>query len=177
MSNAGRARRFTKRIVLGSAAGIGMAIGALFLGSGEGCSDGNACEQASGWPYGILPPMCYPNACIPTGKPCVRDDTCCSKSCSHTKCDEASGGTDAGDAGDASVDGPIEGCDGDCLPAKPDGWDQLNLVWFGPESDAPPCPDAAGVLAYEGRADRAGTRTACRASAGRRPACARCRPR
>jgi hypothetical protein len=54
---------------------------------------------------------------------------------------------------DGSADGPIEPCTGQCLPGSPDGWSDAQLLWTGTEAEAPPCPDDALVIAYEGYAD------------------------
>ncbi|APR80641.1 Hypothetical protein A7982_05988 [Minicystis rosea] len=63
------------------------------------------------------------------------------------------GGADAGDAGDASADGPIgTGCAGRCLPLAPNGWDAPSLVAMGSELEVPPCPSVAPKLGYEAHA-------------------------
>lgn len=58
---------------------------------------------------------------------------------------------DAGNARDAAA--PIGACPGQCLRGPPFGWEPPGLLWFGPELQAPPCPDVAGALAYEGHGD------------------------
>ena len=69
--------------------------------------------------------------------------------------DAGSDAGDAGDAGDAPADAPISApaCQGQCAPLGPLGWARPVLVWMGPEPEAPPCPEAALKLAYEGHAD------------------------
>ena len=66
-----------------------------------------------------------------------------------TNCPAAHGG----DGGDAGADGPIEGCTGPCAPGAPNGWSDPEVLWIGSEDAAPPCPDDALVIAYEGHAD------------------------
>ena len=54
------------------------------------------------------------------------------------------GGSEAGDGGDASADGPIEPpCSGQCVAFAPLGWDGPSMVWIGPQPQAPACPDTA----------------------------------
>jgi hypothetical protein len=64
---------------------------------------------------------------------------------------DASDASDAGDAGEA--DAPIGACPGECVPGPPAAWEVPSLVWMGPELQAPPCPDSALKLGYEGHAD------------------------
>lgn len=61
---------------------------------------------------------------------------------------------DSADASDAEADGPPPKptCDGECIVRAPNGWDPPSLVWIGPESDAPPCPEAALRVGFEGHA-------------------------
>jgi len=65
------------------------------------------------------------------------------------------GGPDAGsDGGDAMADGPIEPpCPGQCVPWLPDPWIAPQLVWIGPQPDAPPCPATASLVGYTGAID------------------------
>lgn len=107
----------------------GGAMSAAVGGCGE--SDIYICDPAN-WPDGSLPPRCFPDSGTP-------DD---------------GGGGGGSDPGDAAADAPIEvGCEGRCLPLAPDGWGSPDFVWMGPEGDAPPCPEAAPKLGYEGYAD------------------------
>lgn len=58
------------------------------------------------------------------------------------------GGADGGDASASIV--PRNGsCTGECVPALPIGWDGPTLVWLGPESMAPICPDSAPIAGNE----------------------------
>jgi hypothetical protein len=83
-------------------------------------------------------------ACTPGGGACMEFSDCCSKACTSGACEEAS---------EASSDGPIGSCDGVCVATRPNGWDFPTLVWIGLESNAPPCPETASTVGYEGRAD------------------------
>jgi hypothetical protein len=44
-------------------------------------------------------------------------------------------------------------CPGTCAPAAPSGFDGPALLWMGPAGAAPPCPDSAPQIVYEGYAD------------------------
>jgi hypothetical protein len=57
------------------------------------------------------------------------------------------------DAGDAGEGGPLSGCTGQCWPPPPHDWASPLLLWFGPESEVPPCPLAAPWVYYNGYAD------------------------
>ena len=162
--------RFSRRLALGSTIGIAATVSAF--GAADGCTSvGDYCApDPSNEP---LPDFCFPLmpdaaacthnggtckklgeccsdscvdgvcACLPTGGKCMSFSDCCSKACTAGVCE-----------GDASTDGPIESaCSGVCRDAQPQGWDFPSIVWMGAESDAPPCPNAASVLAYQGRAD------------------------
>ena len=68
---------------------------------------------------------------------------------------------DAGSAGDAAADGPIPACNGECVPTGPLEWTAPVLVWWGPESDAPPCPELAPSIGWEGRAGLSAANATC----------------
>jgi hypothetical protein len=89
-------------------------------------------------------------ACSPKGGYCMTFADCCSHSCTAGICDDEASDASA-EGPEASADGPIDSCDGTCLKSRPGGWDLPTLVWIGLESNAPPCPDAASIVSYEGR--------------------------
>jgi hypothetical protein len=52
---------------------------------------------------------------------------------------------------DAGEEGPIPGCTGHCWPGSPLGWSSPLLLWVGQGSAAPPCPDVAPIVLYDGQ--------------------------
>jgi hypothetical protein len=56
--------------------------------------------------------------------------------------------------GDAGADaGPLSGaCPGQCWPGLPHDWTSPSLLWTGAESAAPPCPDVAPIVFFDGQA-------------------------
>ena len=120
----------------------GVAVGILSAGMGAlaGCpGDADLCD-----------PKNYPDGCLS-----VSPSLCCT--CPGDACFDAGAGGgsngDAGDPGDASADGPIENCPGQCLFYPPSGWDKPSLLWMGPETEAPPCPTDAPDLTDTGYID------------------------
>jgi hypothetical protein len=106
----------------------------------------------------VTPGACsFPNPCTsPTA--CGADASVCAahQICSLGVCqDKPDGGSDASadgptaDAGDAS----IPSCTGQCLPWLPDPWSSPQLVWIGPQPEAPLCPATASLTAYAGSID------------------------
>src|ERR1700761_9341492 len=76
------------------------------------------------------------------------------RQCVSAPADAGSG--EGGGGQDASDDGPIgssDTCTGQCLPIAPDTWNGPELLWFGPPSDAPPCPVGAPTLTNHGYDD------------------------
>lgn len=64
--------------------------------------------------------------------------------------DGGGGGSSDDDAGDASADGPLSTCTGECVPDAPLLWEAPVLLWFGPAGQAPSCPASAPEIAYGG---------------------------
>jgi hypothetical protein len=165
MLRARAAGGFSRRLLVGGA--VGIVVMAVIAGAADGCSStGNICAPDL-YPNDVAPPDCYgpctdsgiacmlysdcPSgscvdgvcACIPNGGKCNDFCECCGKACTGGVCE----------GGDASTDGPLDACSGVCLESQPGGWDVPSLVWIGAEPNAPPCPDTASGLQYEGRAD------------------------
>lgn len=117
-------------------------VAAVALGAAGACSSSvNVCDPAGWFPDHMPDP-----------------DLCPSFYKKDAGADAADAGEDAGEvadaAADAAADAPIEpACVGQCLPFPPDGWEFPDLVWMGPETQVPPCPDVAAKLGYEGHAD------------------------
>lgn len=112
----------------------GVVAGGACLDTG---STGDLCHPDEGDPPNDL---CCPDNRIPTCKPgeTMEKVYCCAPT------------TDAGS--DATADGPIGPmCDGQCVALAPNGWDSPSIVWMGLERDAPPCPETALQLGFEGR--------------------------
>jgi hypothetical protein len=136
-----------------------MVIGALAmaLGGAVACSHAvDLCDPAGWYPDHMPPPdecpSFYKTDCSVCAY-CQSDLVYCATwpesagFCSRCKAEDAG-------AGDASADGPIGStCAGECIHGPPSGWDVPALVWFGPDLQAPPCPDIASNLSYEGHAD------------------------
>jgi hypothetical protein len=59
------------------------------------------------------------------------------------------GGTDGGEDGAQSALCPTG--TGTCVPSSPEGWEGPVDLWFGPAFDAPPCPDGASTIVFEGQ--------------------------
>lgn len=167
ISSTGSVRRRQIRRRLAYLTGLllcGALAAALGAGAG-GCGPIDYCDPSI-FPMGTADPA-YLDQCTSCGlcekcrvhRDCDLDhytDYCIL--CSLELADAGSQGGDGGaeDAGDAAADAPIGtgtgACAGRCLPVPPNGWELPSLVWMGAEVDAPPCPEAAPALGFEGRA-------------------------
>jgi hypothetical protein len=106
------------------------------------------CEPES-WYNGTFDPDRVVTCCPDSVHPICPADAGSDVYCCPAPPDD--GGAEGGATeADASTDGPIGACSGACVPGPPSGWDAPALAWIGPEGEAPPCPDVASVLGYEG---------------------------
>jgi hypothetical protein len=94
-----------------------------------------------------------------------RHDACCDIDpcpgvCLNDPCPDGGEGGDAGTDATMAEDG-TSSCAGECAPIPPFGWDGPGLLWLGADGTAPPCPDQAPVVAYQGHADLVAPPAAC----------------
>jgi hypothetical protein len=138
-----------RRTACVKAAAVAIAVVSVVVWIASACSSGtiDVCD-ANNWEGGVKNNGWYETCCEPAAYPggVVGEPTCPNYG--------TDAGTDAGDGGDAMADGPIEPpCPGQCVPWLPDPWESPQLVWIGPQPDAPPCPATASLMVYAGSID------------------------
>jgi hypothetical protein len=173
----GRAAGLTGLLGVTGIAAVAAAVGGWGAGCGESVFD--LCDPANFIDGYVDPDCCDPTATMPPLDPricCnpmyyrfgkVPADICCNPAdylngqvptdiCPVVDAGDAGpgdAGAGAGDAGDAAADAPIVPCAGQCIQGPPPGWTGPDLVWIGPEGEAPPCPAGAPVDGYDGHTD------------------------
>jgi hypothetical protein len=143
------AGRRSRRSAYVKAGAVALAAISLMAGIVSACSSGDVetCDPAN-WAEGDKSPGYVLVCCDPPGQyGTINTEPLCPN-------EGTDGGIDAGDGGDAMADGPIEAqCPGQCLPWPPVGWGTPELMWIGPESEAPACPDPGLLADYQGAID------------------------
>jgi len=96
--------------------------------------------------YGNCPPGSLPECC-----PCPFPESCWFETPPIPSWCPDAGGGDAGTDGDADPDGAISLCpSGTCTPPNPQAWEGPAKLFYGTAFDAPPCPEDAPNLVFEG---------------------------